>query len=198
MPCGSCEKTYVGRTNRKISARVDEHRVSVKRRDSSSALPLHVLTEGHWIDFGKAKTLVRLNHERPRIFREAIEIEKRPHCINTRDDAIRLPKAWKPVLSSCHVLPVAPQGASFDPLKMRIDKRRKNIPGASSSKPERRQLRSSINDASSSVNNSLLRSNVQPQLTRNQDTTHTNSINESAVQTSYCTRSRTRATTQSS
>jgi hypothetical protein len=198
VPCGSCEKTYVGRTNRKISARIDEHRVSVKSRDSSSALPLHVLTEGHWIDFDKAKTLVRLNHERPRIYREAIEIDKRPHCINTRDDAIRLPKAWKPLLSSCQVLPVAPQTTSVEPLTMRIDKRRKNVTGTVNLRLDRRLLRSNSDDVSSSMNHPIVTSNVQPQLAREQDTTHTSLAHESTVQTRYCTRSKTLATTATS
>ena len=108
IPCGSCEKTYVGRTNRKISARFAEHKVSIKRRDTSSTLAQHVLQEGHWINFDAAKTLVRLDQERPRIYREAVEIEKRPHCMNTRDDARRLPDAWKPALESCRVAPLMP------------------------------------------------------------------------------------------
>jgi hypothetical protein len=60
IPCGSCEKTYIG---------------------------LHII---------------------PRIYREAVEIEKRGHSMNTRDDSRRLPTAWRPILRDCRVLPSPP------------------------------------------------------------------------------------------
>jgi hypothetical protein len=140
VPCGACERTYVGRTNRKISARIDEHRVSVRRQETTSALALHVLNEGHWIDFDHAKTLVRLDHERPRIYREAIEIHKRPHSLNTRDDALRLPAAWKPALTDRQVTPSAPPEIISGPPPARVDRRRKKTVTIASVTP--RQLRS--------------------------------------------------------
>ena len=124
MPCGTCEKTYIGQTNRKISVRIDEHRVSLKRRDTSAALAFHALTEGHCIDFEKARTLKRLDQPRARTYREAIEIVKRPHCMNTRDDALRLPGTWKPLLADCEVRAIMPS----EPLteqQPRVDRRRK-------------------------------------------------------------------------
>ncbi|CAH0560755.1 unnamed protein product [Brassicogethes aeneus] len=36
--------------------------------------------------------------------REAIEIEKRPRNLNTRDDTQRLPTAWKPALATTKTL----------------------------------------------------------------------------------------------
>jgi uncharacterized protein (UPF0335 family) len=99
IPCGSCDLTYVGRTNRKISTRRAEHQLDVKQRKTTSTLATHVMTEGHVIDFPNTRTLSRLNNESCRIYREAIEIEKRL-TMNARDDALRLPNAWKPVLHS--------------------------------------------------------------------------------------------------
>ena len=73
--------------------------VDVSRKKTTSTLAMHCLTEGHAIDFEHAKTVARIDHDRARIFREAIEIEKRPLSMNTRGDALRLPAAWKPVLT---------------------------------------------------------------------------------------------------
>jgi hypothetical protein len=112
VPCGSCEKTYIGQTNRKISARIAEHQVSVRRQETTSTLAMHAVTEGHKIDFENAKTLARVDHLVPRVYREAIEIEKREHSLNTRDDARRLPATWKPVLTDRRVRP-APVGAGL-------------------------------------------------------------------------------------
>jgi hypothetical protein len=97
VPCGSCDLTYVGRTNRKVSARIAEHMVDVKNKKTTSTLATHVMTEGHTIDFEKSRVLASLYNEKHRVYREAIEIEARP-TMNARDDALRLPLAWKPLI----------------------------------------------------------------------------------------------------
>ncbi|KAJ9574562.1 hypothetical protein L9F63_008273, partial [Diploptera punctata] len=88
IPCTSCEQTYVGRTNRRISCRIQEHKAAINRQEPTSTL-----------------TLAKIDHEKSRIYREAIEIEKRPHIMNTRDDAQRLPSTWKTALAAHHVIP---------------------------------------------------------------------------------------------
>jgi hypothetical protein len=81
--------------------------ISVKNKDAASALVEHTNT-GHWMDFKNTKTIAKVNHEIPRIYREAIEIEIRDHSLNTRDDSKRLPTTWKPILSSFKVPPKLP------------------------------------------------------------------------------------------
>lgn len=99
IPCGGCNQVYIGQTNRRISARVKEHVLAVKRDLSTSSLAQHSRSEGHRIDFDNTKTLATVPHMLPRIIREAIEIQKRPHSMNKRDDALRLPSTWKPILN---------------------------------------------------------------------------------------------------
>ncbi|KAJ9574561.1 hypothetical protein L9F63_008272 [Diploptera punctata] len=95
IPCTSCEQTYVGRTNRRISCRIQEHKAAINRQEPTSTLVQHMKQRGHKIDLTGSRTLAKIDHEKSRIYREAIEIEKRPHIMNTRDDAQRLPSHGK-------------------------------------------------------------------------------------------------------
>ena len=99
IPCLGCPGVYLGKTNRRISARVAEHRVDVKGKKPSSTLAMHSMTEGHSIDFDNARTVTKLQNETSRVYREAIEIFKRDHSLNTRDDSKRLPFAWQTIIS---------------------------------------------------------------------------------------------------
>lgn len=105
IPCKDCEKSYVGQTSRRINVRVKEHSNNVRRRATTSALANHVVEFGHTIDFDNTRTLASLDYNLPRVFREAIEIEKRPNNINKRDDSIRLSQTWKPLLSKLRPKP---------------------------------------------------------------------------------------------
>lgn len=108
IPCGSCNRVYVGQTNRRVSNRVEEHTRSVFREDPKSALFQHVKDTSHRIDFDRAKTVAVEKHLWPRIYREAIEIVKRPDNLNKRDDAKRLPVTWIPALSKYRIEPAEP------------------------------------------------------------------------------------------
>ena len=65
---GDCKKTYIGRTNRRIKARLDKHRQSVNKGNPNSAL--YVATSNHKIGFDKTRYLAQLNFSS-----KAIEIE---------------------------------------------------------------------------------------------------------------------------
>jgi hypothetical protein len=108
IPCHNCEKVYIGKTNRKISARVAEHEVDVRNKKTTSTLAVHVMTEGHRINFSGTRSVASIQHETPRVYREAIEIERRPHSMNTRDDAKRLPQTWKNIIQQTTVTPLMP------------------------------------------------------------------------------------------
>ena len=105
IPCKDCDRSYVGQSNRKISARRDEHMNDVKRKVTTSSLAQHVINTGHNIDFENTKTLHRCENYSKRIIREAIEIEKRPNNLNSRDDSQRLPHTWKHMLENCRIKP---------------------------------------------------------------------------------------------
>ncbi|KAJ9592931.1 hypothetical protein L9F63_015391, partial [Diploptera punctata] len=102
IPCTSFEQTYVGRN---ISCRIPQHKAAINRQEPTSTLVQHIKHRGHKIDFTGSRTLAKINNEKSRIYREAIEIEKRPHTMNTRDDAQRFPSTWKTALAAHHVIP---------------------------------------------------------------------------------------------
>ncbi|MBV2145475.1 MAG: hypothetical protein KTM48_01895, partial [Wolbachia endosymbiont of Pissodes strobi] len=55
IPCGDCQKSYIGQTNRRISTRIQEHKNSIRTKQTTSALFQHHLTTGHSIDFNNAR-----------------------------------------------------------------------------------------------------------------------------------------------
>uniref|UniRef100_A0A6P7FMX2 Uncharacterized protein LOC114329459 n=1 Tax=Diabrotica virgifera virgifera TaxID=50390 RepID=A0A6P7FMX2_DIAVI len=71
-----------------------------------SALGQHILHTGHKIDFDHSRTIAPIRFYKQRIIREAIEIEKRPNCLNKRDDGIRLPSTWRPLLKKTSSAPI--------------------------------------------------------------------------------------------
>ena len=73
-PCGTCGLKYVGQTNRRISARVNENKLSIKNEQTTSALFIHQHETNHKID--NTKQIVNVDHYKTRLIREAIEIEK--------------------------------------------------------------------------------------------------------------------------
>jgi Reverse transcriptase (RNA-dependent DNA polymerase) len=130
IPCGGCHKTYIGQTGRNMSARSQEHVNAVDRGEKTSALAQHAKEENHIINFSGMRSLASVEYLAPRIIREAIEIERRPHTINKRDDGQRLPPAWKPVLSARMVTPIEPmleaKGDTY-PKHPRVDKRKRRV-----------------------------------------------------------------------
>lgn len=119
VPCGECEKTYIGQTNRRINVRNEEHKNAVKKKELTSSLTQHFLSSGHTIDFDNTKSLARVEYLQDRITREAIEIEKRPHSLNKRDDGQRLPNTWKPVINNRRitVTSMAPPASIVRPMR---------------------------------------------------------------------------------
>lgn len=97
IPCNDCGKQYVGQTNRRISARVQEHKNSIRNKQTTSALFQHFQDTGHTIDFENTKQVACIKHYRTRTIREAIEIEKSGH-LNRRDDAQNIATAWKTLI----------------------------------------------------------------------------------------------------
>lgn len=100
IPCLDCEKSYIGRSNRRIAARLDEHRLAINRKDPSSALALHVEASNHSIDYENTKCVAQENYEQHRIIREAIEIETNIYGLNKRDETKKLSSTWKSILKS--------------------------------------------------------------------------------------------------
>lgn len=99
ISCGNCNKSYIGQTNRRISARLQEHKLNIKNKQTASALYTHERETGHKIDLNSCKQIANIDHYKTRIIREAIEIEKQG-SLNKKDDALNLPSAWKSVINN--------------------------------------------------------------------------------------------------
>jgi hypothetical protein len=84
VPCGDCEKKYIGETGRSFSLRIQEHKNKIellKRVNSdktkedlstSSAIVNHVLKSGHKIDFEKSSLVMTEFGEFRRKIKEAL------------------------------------------------------------------------------------------------------------------------------
>lgn len=53
--CGVCNDAYIGQTNGRISARVEEHKLSLHNKQIISVLYKHHLDTGQIIDFDNCK-----------------------------------------------------------------------------------------------------------------------------------------------
>lgn len=82
-----------------------EHKLAVTKLDQSSTLAQHVLASNHTIDFKNTNSIAQTNKLESRIIREAIEIEKRDHAMNIRDDGKRLPIVWHTIVSDRKITP---------------------------------------------------------------------------------------------
>ena len=93
VPCGGCNKSYVGETGRQFGTRLKEHQKDVStvadikftrahRKASTteqhkSAITDHVAQENHIINWDEAKILDRDSNTFSRRIREATEIRKK-------------------------------------------------------------------------------------------------------------------------
>ena len=71
VSCRDCGKQYVGQTGRRLSTRIHEHQLAVRRHDLSSLISIHEDAEGHQFNLDEVKILARANTRRKREFMEA-------------------------------------------------------------------------------------------------------------------------------
>jgi hypothetical protein len=71
IQCNNCDKHYVGQTGRKLSTRVYEHQLAIRRHDPMSMVSLHEDQEGHQFNWNNVKILAQAGTKREREFIEA-------------------------------------------------------------------------------------------------------------------------------
>ena len=92
IPCGDCEKEYLGETKRQFGTRLKEHQKAVFNLDSSkSALAEHVCQTSHNIAWDDSKVITTNNRYGQRRCLEAWHINVSHSALN-RDDGSYLPK----------------------------------------------------------------------------------------------------------
>jgi hypothetical protein len=86
IPCGNCEKVYIGQTDRKREIRMKEHQSKIKRMEGDSKLVEHILANNHKFDFSKVETLAWETEWKKRIIKESLLTqEKLGKAINDID-----------------------------------------------------------------------------------------------------------------
>ena len=71
VQCTNCEKFYVGQTGRKLSTRMHEHQLAVKRHDPLSLISIHADAQLHSFNFSDVTVLDRAMTKGGREFLEA-------------------------------------------------------------------------------------------------------------------------------
>ena len=96
--CGTCEAEYVGETIRPLATRIKEHKDSVMKKNTKSALGEHVINNpGHDIEFEKVKVIDSECRNLQRKVKEAIHIRERNPSLN-RQIGYELPWIYTVVL----------------------------------------------------------------------------------------------------
>ncbi len=101
IPCGECDKVYIGETGRALDTRMKEHDADVKSKNPDkkvkSAVAEHAHKTGHYPNWKNVECMEKDQHWYTRKVKEAIQIQLHPNNIN-RDSGVELPKAWLPIV----------------------------------------------------------------------------------------------------
>jgi len=117
IPCGNCDKTYVGETGRKLGVRIKEHRTEVEAKSAKaftrsqlksnlaernkSALTDHAVQKNHVIDWSEATVLDRESDRGTRWVKESVYIRKEGQAAMNRDEgSYTLSHAYDKILAT--------------------------------------------------------------------------------------------------
>ncbi|XP_041483471.1 uncharacterized protein LOC121430261 [Lytechinus variegatus] len=113
IPCGACDKVYIGETGRPVNERMLEHRRDVKhRRIDSSAVAEHAWNADHPPNWDEVSCIARDKHWYTRRVKEAIQIRLHPNNVN-RDNGIDIPEEWLPTIRR-HAPPTTARSSPVD------------------------------------------------------------------------------------
>ena len=88
IPCGDCEKEYLGQSKRQFGTRLKEHQKAVSTLDKGkSALTEHVCYTKHEIAWENSKVITTNNRYGQRLCLEAWHINICNHALNRDDGA---------------------------------------------------------------------------------------------------------------
>ena len=101
IPCGSCDKVYIGQTGRTLEHRVKEHRRALTLADTffnTSAVAEHAMNHSHEILWAQAKVVDHQPDQRQRCLLESWFIRKEgKHAMNRENG--NLPEVYSSILS---------------------------------------------------------------------------------------------------
>ena len=71
VACGKCTEFYIGKTNRRLQTRLNEH-----KKDVNSALNEHSILTDHNIDYAGVKILAKDSHNYRLLIKETLKIQE--------------------------------------------------------------------------------------------------------------------------
>ena len=75
IPCKECSSIYTGESSRALDIRINEHKRSIRRGESTNALFNHIHTKNHTPDFKNARMIKYIHDQRKRRIIEASVIQ---------------------------------------------------------------------------------------------------------------------------
>ena len=61
IPCGFCNKSYIGQTSKPLVTRINQHKYNVRRLNENSAIFKHISDESHQIDWNHTTKILGSN-----------------------------------------------------------------------------------------------------------------------------------------
>lgn len=102
IPCGACEKSYVGETSQFLCKRLSQHKYNVKTKNiSGTGLSQHTIEEGHIFDFDKTKILDKVTNSYTRLITETFHIKIRgdDNVVNKQKDSANFKTAYNSIIT---------------------------------------------------------------------------------------------------
>lgn len=102
VPCGACNKSYIGETSQFLTKRLEQHKYNVKTKNiSGTGLSQHTVEEGHIFDFDKTKILDQISNSYKRLTAETFYIKIRgdDKVVNKQKDAMNFKTAYNSIIT---------------------------------------------------------------------------------------------------
>ena len=96
IPCGDCDKPYIGETGRPFAVRMKEHQRAVKHEDMKNANAVHSIQKSHSIDWDNARIIDREQKWKKRRIKESLYIRMKENY--NLDSGITLSHVWDPLI----------------------------------------------------------------------------------------------------
>ncbi|XP_050515045.1 uncharacterized protein LOC126890234 [Diabrotica virgifera virgifera] len=110
IPCASCNKQYIGQTNRHLKGRIASHKSDSRLYPDRCSLAKHVHDEQHIINYNETKILAMENNLNKRLYLEMAFITQTDYLINKKSDVEHLSEIYAYLLNlekqhkSTHIL----------------------------------------------------------------------------------------------
>ncbi|CAG9828373.1 unnamed protein product [Diabrotica balteata] len=99
IPCKNCNKKYIGHTERHLKNRIISHKSDCRLHHDRCSLALHVVNEGHQMDFESVEVLERETNYKKRLFLEMACIAQTENNINKKTDINHLSEIYSFLLA---------------------------------------------------------------------------------------------------